>query len=110
MDEEPRHARKAGLMAITLTPETTARLKASIKRYFAEHLGEDVGDLKAGMLLDYCLREIGPSIYNQAIADARSYFERRVADLEGVCFEEEFTYWAPGPAGPPGTRRRKRAG
>ena len=47
------------------------------------------------MLLDYCLKEIGPTIYNQAIADAQSYFQGRVSDLEGVCHEEEFTYWAP---------------
>ena len=49
--------------------------------------------LKAGLLLDYCLQEIGPAVYSQAIADAQSYFTGRVADLEGVCHEEEFGYW-----------------
>ena len=39
------------------------------------------------------LKEIGPSIYNQAIADAQSYFTGRVADLEGVCHEPEFGFW-----------------
>jgi uncharacterized protein (DUF2164 family) len=97
-------------MAITLSPEATSRLQASIKRYFAEHLGQDVGDLKAGMLLDFCLREVGPSIYNQAIEHARSYFEGRVVDLEGVCYEEEFTYWATGPRGLGRKRRNEDAG
>ena len=32
-------------------------------------------------------------IYNQAIADAQSYFTGRVADLEGVCHEAEFGFW-----------------
>lgn len=82
-------------MAIKISAETTKQLHASIKRYFAENLDQDIGDLKAGMLLDYCLKEIGPTIYNQAIADAQSYFQGRVSDLEGVCHEEEFTYWAP---------------
>ena len=81
-------------MAIKLAPETTKQLQASIKRYFAENLDQDIGDLKAGLLLDYCLKEIGPSIYNQAITDARAYFQDRVADLEGVCYETEFSYWA----------------
>ena len=81
-------------MAITLTPDTTARLHASIKRYVLENLDQDIGDLKAGMLLDYCLTEIGPAIYNQAITDAQTYFQERVVDLEGVCHEKEFTYWA----------------
>jgi len=80
-------------MAIKLPPETITRLVASIKRYAAENLDEEIGDLKAGLLLEYCLEEIGPSIYNQAIADAQSYFTGRVADLERVCHEAEFGFW-----------------
>lgn len=84
-------------MAIKLPAETTTQLNASIKRYFAEYLDEsDVGDLKAGMLLDFCLKEIGPTVYNQAILDAQKYFQERVVDLEGVCYEKEFGYWPQG--------------
>jgi uncharacterized protein (DUF2164 family) len=86
-------------VAITLSPETTKQLQASIKRYAAEHLDEEMGDLKAGLLLDFCLKEIGPSIYNKAIADARTYFEVRLVDLDGVCYEQEFAYWPPKPGG-----------
>jgi len=81
-------------MAITLSPEAKKELLGSIKRYIAENFDQDIGDLKAGMLLDYVVKEIGPSVYNQAIADAQAYFVARVDDLEGVCFEKEFTYWA----------------
>ena len=88
-------------MAIKLPPESTKRLQASIKRYVAENLEQDVGDLKAGMLLDFCLKEIGPTIYNQAIADAQAYFQARVTDLDGVCYEREFTYWTSTPGGGP---------
>jgi uncharacterized protein (DUF2164 family) len=80
-------------MAIILSADVTKQLHASIKRYFAEHLDQDIGDLKAGLLLDYCLNEIGPTIYNKAIADAQTYFQARTADLEGVCYEREFAYW-----------------
>jgi uncharacterized protein (DUF2164 family) len=80
-------------MAITLSADAVKRVTASLKRYCAENLDQDLGDLKAGLLLDYILKEIGPSIYNQAIADAQSYFQGRVVDLEGVCYEKEFTYW-----------------
>ena len=81
-------------MPIKISPETTKRLIASIKQYVARNLDEEIGDLKAGLFLDYCLQEIGPSIYNQAIADAQEFFTAQVADLEGVCHEKEFTYWA----------------
>ncbi len=81
-------------MAITIPPETLKQLQASLKRYVAENLDEEIGDLKAGLLMDFVMKEIAPSIYNRAIADAQTYFQARVADLEGVCYEEEFTYWA----------------
>jgi len=81
-------------MAITLSPDSTKRLHASIKRYVSENLEQEIGDLQANMLLDFCLKEIGPSIYNQAIADAQAYFQERAVDLEGVCYEKEFAYWA----------------
>jgi uncharacterized protein (DUF2164 family) len=80
-------------MAITLSPETTQQLLISIKRYAAEHLDLEFGDLQARLLLDYCLEEVGPVVYNQAIADAQRYFQARVADLDGVCYEPEFAYW-----------------
>jgi uncharacterized protein (DUF2164 family) len=86
-------------MAITLSREVTKQLRASIKRYVAENLDEAIGDLKAGMLLDYVLKEIAPTVYNRAITDAQAYFQGRVADLDGVCFEKEFGYWTQ-PAGP----------
>lgn len=80
-------------MAIQLSADTSAQLRESIKRFVAEHMDQDIGDLKATMLLDFCLKEIGPSIYNRAISDAQRYFETKVVDLEGSCYEHEFQYW-----------------
>ena len=82
-------------MAITLPPETTRKMQASLQRSVAEALDEDIGDLKAALLLDFVLKEIAPTIYNRAIGDAQTYFQARSADLEAVCFEEEFGYWPP---------------
>jgi uncharacterized protein (DUF2164 family) len=84
-------------MAIILPQETRKQALSSIKRYVAENFDQEIGDLKAIGLLDYFLKEIGPTVYNQAIGDAQAYFQGRVADLEGVCFAKEFTYWAPTP-------------
>jgi uncharacterized protein (DUF2164 family) len=80
-------------MPIILPDETKKQLLSSLKRYVGENLDQDIGDLKAGMLLDYFLEEIAPSVYNQAIQDAQRYFQERATDLEGVCFEREFGYW-----------------
>lgn len=79
---------------IVFADDTRKQAVASLQQYFAEHMDEEIGDLKAGLMLDFILTELGPSIYNQAIADARSYFEERIADLAGVCYHAEFPYWA----------------
>ena len=80
-------------MDITLTPDARKQLLASIKRYVAEELEQDIGDLKAGSLLDYVLKEIGPTIYNRAIADAQTWCQERALDLESIYSVKEFGYW-----------------
>jgi uncharacterized protein (DUF2164 family) len=80
-------------MAIKLADETEKRLVASIRRFFDEELDEPVGELKALRVLDFCLREVAPSVYNQAIADAQAYLNNSVADLSGSKYEAEFDYW-----------------
>lgn len=80
-------------MAVTLSEDATKEAIASIRRYCAEHLEIEIGDLQAGSLLDYFLKELAPTVYNAAIADARTYFSGRLEDLEGTCHEREFGYW-----------------
>lgn len=80
-------------MAIKLSSEVEKRLLGSIQRYCAENMDEEVGELKARLLLDYCLREIGPSVYNQAILDAQAAMQDKIAEIETVCYESEFSYW-----------------
>ena len=80
-------------MAIKLSDETSQRLMSSIKRYVSENMEEEIGDLKARMMLDFFLEEIGPSIYNKAIADAQAHMHDRIGDLDGSCYEPEFGYW-----------------
>ncbi len=64
-------------MAIQLQQDVEQRLLASIQRYCAENMDEQVGTLKAKLLLDFCIREIGPSVYNQAILDAHDARKNR---------------------------------
>jgi uncharacterized protein (DUF2164 family) len=80
-------------MDIKLPKDTEQKLVHSIQRCMAEQLGEEIGELKAQLFLKFCLQEIAPSVYNQAIADAQGYFQERAADLENVCFATEFGYW-----------------
>ena len=80
-------------MSIKLTDEQRKQSMASIKRYVEQELDQEIGDLKAGLLLDYFLKEIAPSVYNGAVADAQTYLRDRLSDLEGICYHDEFGYW-----------------
>ena len=80
-------------MAIKLDKTTEKYLVDSIKRFFAEELDDAIGDLKATRVLDFCIKEIGPSIYNQAIADAQAYMQEKTSDLGGERYEPEFYFW-----------------
>jgi len=83
-------------MAIVLDEQTEQYLLGSIRRFFAEELDDDIGDLKARSALDFFVREIGPSVYNQAITDAQATMTVAVVDLAGNRYEPEFNYWKRG--------------
>jgi uncharacterized protein (DUF2164 family) len=80
-------------MAIELSKEARKEAIASIERYFLENMDEKIGNIAAGGLLSFFLEEIGPSIYNQAVADAQERLQARVQDLDFEVHEDEFAYW-----------------
>jgi uncharacterized protein (DUF2164 family) len=80
------------MIALELNKQQRTEAIASLKRYFEESL-DPIGDLPAGLLLNFILEEIGPAIYNQAIADAQARLTQRVADLNGELYADEFQYW-----------------
>ena len=80
-------------MTIQFSKEARTNAIASMKRYFEENMPEPIGDLPASLLLNFFIEEIGPLIYNRAIADAQERLQRRVLDLNGELYAEEFQYW-----------------
>lgn len=81
-------------MAIQLNPQETEEAVASLKKFFAQEMDEELSDLRAGLLLDYVVKDIGPLAYNQGVAHAERFFRRQVEDLPSTCFEAPFTYWS----------------
>jgi uncharacterized protein (DUF2164 family) len=74
-------------MAITLPNETKQELIEAIQEYFRTERDEEIGNLQATLFMDFILRTIGPTIYNQAIQDARTHLMRFASDLDTVLFE-----------------------
>ncbi len=81
-------------MEIMLAKDVEKKLVTSIKRYVSENLETDIGELQSSLFLRFCIEEIGPSIYNQAISDAQKYMQENALDIENSCFAPESTYWA----------------
>jgi uncharacterized protein (DUF2164 family) len=80
-------------MTIELTPEARKEAIASIERYFRENMEERIGNIAAGGLLGFFLEEIGPSIYNKAVADAQERMQMRITELDIEVHHDEFRYW-----------------
>ena len=80
-------------MAIELSKEARKEAIASIERYFQENMEEKIGNIAAAGLLSFFLEEIGPSVYNKAVADAQERLQARVLDLDFEVREDEFAYW-----------------
>ena len=80
-------------MSIELSKEDRAQAIASIERYFLDNFEQKIGNITAGALLGFVLEEIGPSIYNRAVSDAKERMLMRVEDLEYEVRENEFQYW-----------------
>ncbi len=81
-------------MAIKLRSEVEEQLIGSIRRYWQQEEDEDIGELRARLLLKFMVQELGPSIYNQAIQDGQDYMQEKASEMEISCYAEEFTYWS----------------
>jgi len=80
-------------MPIEASAQEQAELTASLKRYFREEFDLDLSDLKARLLLEFVLKEIGPIAYNAGVKDAETFLRRSVEELPATCFEAPLTYW-----------------
>jgi len=80
-------------MTIELAKDARNQAIASIERYFRENMEEPIGNIAAGALLAFFVEEIGPVIYNQAVADVQERLQQRIAELDIEVHEDEFGYW-----------------
>ena len=80
-------------MTIEISKEARKEAIVSIERYFQENMEEKIGNIAAGALLGYFLEEIGPLVYNQAVADVQERLQVRVSELDIEHHEDEFQYW-----------------
>ena len=81
-------------MTIELNKDSRNAAVLSIERYFKDTLDQKIGNIQAAALLHFFLEEIGPSIYNHAVAEVQERLMVRVSELDIEHHEDEFGYWA----------------
>jgi uncharacterized protein (DUF2164 family) len=69
---------------IKLTKEQRTDMISSIKRYFKQEKGEEVGDLGAGLILDFVIDKLAPEFYNQGVSDSSQYISERIEDMTSI--------------------------
>ncbi len=80
-------------MAIELSKQARADAIASIERWFREERDEKIGNIAAGALLGFFLEELGPVVFNQAVAQVQERMQMRIMELDIEVHEDEFQYW-----------------
>lgn len=64
-------------------------LTSELVGFFLTEFDEELSPFRAEQLLDWLLAAVGPSVYNQAVQDARAYMQAKLDDLDGEVYEVE---------------------
>lgn len=78
-------------MTLEIDPDRRAELTQELQTLFRDEFDIDLSEFRAEQVLDFALRTIGPSVYNQAVQDTRRYLQEKLDDLEGDVRFEGFT-------------------
>lgn len=95
-------------MPIELSKAIEDEAVTSIERYCREHLEEPIGRLAATGLLRFFVEEIGPLVYNRAVADVQQQLQARIVDLDLDVHEDAFQYWSRREKGGQAAAKRRR--
>ena len=76
-------------MQIKLSDERRDKLIAAIQQHFSVDLDRGLSEFQARNLLDFFVYHLGAPVYNQAIADARTFLQTKLDDLDGEFYEPE---------------------
>lgn len=72
------------LNKVELSKEKREEMISLIKTYFYKERDEELGDLAAGLLLNFIVDKLSIEFYNQGVFDAYKYMENSVEDLLSI--------------------------
>ncbi|HNU35856.1 MAG TPA: DUF2164 domain-containing protein [Methanomassiliicoccales archaeon] len=69
---------------IVLEKEKREEMVKAIVHYFKSERDEDIGQLAAGMVLDFVIDRLAPEFYNQGVLDSCAYMNEKVEDMQSL--------------------------
>ena len=69
---------------VNITKEKRDEMISAIKNYFLHEREEEIGDLRAGLMLDFIREELAPEFYNQGVSDSYTYMRDTIEDLLSI--------------------------
>jgi len=79
-------------MNITLSEEKKNTALLGLQHLFRDSFDEDLSQFQAEILLEFFVSDLGPTVYNQAIRDARDFMLLKLEDLDAI-LKQRFTWW-----------------
>ncbi|MFP7478225.1 DUF2164 family protein [Terribacillus saccharophilus] len=73
---------------IKLNDTQRTEMISALKTYFDQEKDEQLGDLAAGLLLDFIIEELGPIFYNAGIEASYQFMNEKIEDLFGIQVRE----------------------
>ena len=75
-------------MSIELEDNRRRQLLGDIQAFFEARLDDEIGELKAQLVLDFFMNAIAPEVYNQAVGDAQTWMQERLQYIDGELRQE----------------------
>lgn len=69
---------------IKISKEQRDEMVTEIKDYFSRERDEEIGNLAAGIMLDFIIEKLAPEFYNQGIDDAYRSMKESAEDLLSI--------------------------
>lgn len=70
--------------SIKISKEIREDMISSIKNYYEKERDEELGDLAAGLILDFIIEELAPEFYNLGVYDSYKFMNIRCEDLLSI--------------------------
>ncbi|QJD83206.1 DUF2164 domain-containing protein [Cohnella herbarum] len=74
---------------LKLPREEKDEIVRSVQAYFEDERSETIGALGAEQLIDFMIKELGPYLYNKALADARTVINEKYNQLDDELYTLE---------------------